>query len=364
MAELNIRGITKSYGKTKAVDGVSIDVRKGEYVTLLGPSGAGKTTLMRVIAGLTEQDSGEVWIGGKRVDRLASEQRRIAFLPQSYSLFPHMDVWGNVTFGPTAREWKPERVDIVGREMLEMVRLYRRKDAFPKELSGGMSQRCALARALAAEAQVLLLDEPLRALDARLRIQLRQEIRSLAKGLGLTVLHVTHDQEEAMAISDRIVILRRGRLVQAGTPHEIYERPASPFVMQFVGEANFLEGRVEPDGDGWGFGSDSGVEIEGIKGEIASMKRAVAGVKAERLVLTPMKVSKSVEGKVARRLFLGRFVMIEIETQACGLLRCKTTAAKAERLAEGAAVWAHIPPEHLRLFPPPEGGLPAELEVD
>ncbi len=363
MTGLVVKGITKRYGETVAVDDFSFDVKPGEYVTLLGPSGAGKTTLMRVVSGLTEQDSGEVQIDGKNVDGLTPEKRRIAFLPQTYSLFPHMDVWDNVTFGPTAREWQKDKVDLVGREMLEMVRLYKRKDAYPRELSGGMSQRCALARALAADAQILLLDEPLRALDARLRIELRHEIKLLAKELGLTVLHVTHDQEEAMAISDRIVVLRKGRLVQAGTPREIYESPATPFVMQFVGEANFFEGKLEKEDGGWEFEADCDLEIEGVRGEHLGAGRCVAGIKAERVVVRDAKSEETIDGMVVRRLFLGKYVMLEVET-ACGLLRCKMTAGDAVGRDEGKPVWLHIPPEHVRLFKVPATGLAAEMEVD
>ncbi|MFH0815587.1 MAG: ABC transporter ATP-binding protein [Methanobacteriota archaeon] len=363
MTTLVVKGITKKYGDTTAVDDFSFDVKPGEYVTLLGPSGAGKTTLMRVISGLTRQDSGEVFIDGKNVDGLAPEKRRIAFLPQTYSLFPHMDVWDNVTFGPKAREWRKDKVEIVGREMLEMVRLFKRKDAFPRELSGGMSQRCALARALAADAQILLLDEPLRALDARLRIELRHEIKVLAKELGLTVLHVTHDQEEAMAISDRILVLRKGRLVQAGTPKEIYESPSRPFVMQFVGEANFFEGKVENEDGAWEFEADRHLEIEGIQDDYEGLGRCVAGIKAERVAVGDKKTNTAIDGKVVRRLFLGKYVMLEVETE-CGLLRCKMTAREAAGRDEGKTVWIHLPPEHVKLFKVPSIGLAAELEVD
>jgi len=363
MTSLVVKGVSKKYGGTVAVDDFSFEVKAGEYVTLLGPSGAGKTTLMRIISGLTRQDSGEVFIDGKNVDDLNPEARRIAFLPQTYSLFPHMDVWNNVTFGPTAREWRKEKVDIVGREMLEMVRLYKRKDALPRELSGGMSQRCALARALAADAQILLLDEPLRALDARLRIELRHEIKLLAKELGLTVLHVTHDQEEAMAISDRIVVLRKGRLVQAGAPREIYESPATPFVMQFVGEADFFEGKVERAGDLWNFTADNGVEVKGLHGSYDGLDGCVAGIKAERVAVNQEKAEGAIEGKVVRRLFLGKYVMLEVETR-CGLLRCKVTARKIEGVEEGKRVWIHLPGDHLKLFKVPAIGLRAELEVD
>jgi ABC-type Fe3+/spermidine/putrescine transport system ATPase subunit len=177
------------------------------------------------------------------------------------------------------------------------------------------------------------------------------------------VLHVTHDQEEAMAISDRILVLRKGRLVQAGSPKDIYESPSTPFVMQFVGEANFFEGKMEKEDEGWEFEADGDLEIDGVPGDYEGLRRCVAGVKAERVVVSDKKAEKTIEGKVARRLFLGKYVMLEVET-GCGLLRCKMTAREAAGRDEGKAVWIHLPPEHVRIFKIPAIGLAAELEVD
>ncbi|UCD26743.1 MAG: ABC transporter ATP-binding protein, partial [Candidatus Bathyarchaeota archaeon] len=246
MPDVKLVSVTKTFdkGRIVAVDNVDLLVHNKEYLTLLGPSGCGKTTTLRMIAGLVEPDEGEVHIGGNLVTGLPPEDRDIGYVFQEYALFPHMDVWDNVTYGPRVKGWEERKRERVGREMLEMVRLYERTDAFPRELSGGMMQRVALARALSAGAKLLLLDEPLGALDAKIRTELRYELRKLVKDLELTAIHVTHDQAEAMAISDRIAVMRKGKILQVGTPQELYLNPQHIFVANFIGEANFLEGFV------------------------------------------------------------------------------------------------------------------------
>ena len=245
MVSLRVEGLRKTFPGIVALDHVDLRLRESEYVVILGPTGSGKTTLLRTIAGLARQDAGHVYFDDQLVDALPPFERGVAYLPQTYSLFGHLTVRENIEFGPTVQDWEPRRREAIAREMLDLVHLSERAGSFPAELSGGMQQRVALARALGTQARLLLLDEPLRALDARLRIELRQELRSLAKGVGITTLHVTHDQEEAISIADRIAVLRRGRVVQVGTPREVYESPESPFVANFVGEANFFEGVLQ-----------------------------------------------------------------------------------------------------------------------
>ena len=246
MPEVKLNNVVKTFDKGRiiAVDHVNLTVRDKEYLTLLGPSGCGKTTTLRMIAGLELPDEGEISIGEKRVSDLPPEYRDIGYVFQEYALFPHMDVWNNVTYGPRVKGWDEKKSNKIGREMLELVRLFERTDAFPSELSGGMKQRVALARALSSGSKLLLLDEPLGALDARIRTDLRYEIRKLVKDLQLTAIHVTHDQAEAMAISDRIAVMRKGKIMQVGTPQELYLNPQHIFVANFVGESNFLEGYV------------------------------------------------------------------------------------------------------------------------
>jgi spermidine/putrescine transport system ATP-binding protein len=244
--------VTKRFDEITALDGVNLSIEDGEYVCVLGPTGAGKTTLLRIMAGLLKSDEGEIYIDGKRVNDLPPEARDTVYMYQQYALFPHMTVWQNVSYGPEIKDWDGEKVEQLTTEILEMVRLAERRDAYPHELSGGMQQRVALSRGIASGARILLLDEPLGALDARLRVDLRAQLKQLVKDQGLTAVHVTHDQEEALMTADRVVVLRNGRVEQIGTPHEVYSRPQSIFVASFVGVS--IQVRRHKDwrhGSGW-----------------------------------------------------------------------------------------------------------------
>src|SRR3972149_5531267 len=250
MPDVRVVNLTKKFGEITALENVNLHIRDKEYFALLGPSGCGKTTLLRLIAGLIEPDSGEIYIGDKRVDDVPPEDRDIGFVFQTFALFPHMTVWENVLYGPKVKNFDLKEAETIGDEVLELVKLHERLNAYPNELSGGMMQRIAVARALAAGAKILLLDEPLGQLDAKVRNEIRYEIRKMAKDLNLTAIHVTHDQSEAMSISDRIAVIKQGRIVQVGTPQELYMHPGSLFVGHFIGESNFLEGDVLEMGGG------------------------------------------------------------------------------------------------------------------
>src|SRR3990170_4806682 len=250
MPNIRIVNLTKKFGNVTALENVNLEVHDQEYFALLGPSGCGKTTLLRLIAGLIEADSGEIWIGNKRVDDVPPEDRDIGFVFQTFALFPHMKVWDNVLYGPKVKNFNLKQAETIGDEVLELVKLHERLDAYPNELNGGMMQRIAVARALAAGAKTLLLDEPLGQLDAKVRTEIRYEIRKMAKDLKLTAIHVTHDQSEAMSISDRIAVIKKGKIVHVGTPQELYIQPDSIFVAHFIGESNFLEGTVSDAGNG------------------------------------------------------------------------------------------------------------------
>ncbi|HEU5300356.1 MAG TPA: ABC transporter ATP-binding protein [bacterium] len=240
--------ITKRFGRTVAVDGVSLDVDEGSFTTLLGPSGCGKTTLLRTVAGFYRPDAGDVFIRGVRITDVPAHRRNTAMVFQEYALFPHMTVAENVGYGLRLRRVPAAEAAQRSRQVLELVGLVGQEQKFPHQLSGGQQQRVALARALVVEPEVLLLDEPLSNLDAKLRIRVRSEIRGLQQQLGKTTVYVTHDQEEALAISDRIAVMDRGRIQQLGTPLAIYHHPANRFVADFVGLANFLEGEVSGPG--------------------------------------------------------------------------------------------------------------------
>jgi len=369
MPKIQLKGVTKTFGKKiVAVDDVSLEIYDKEYFSLIGPSGCGKTTLLRIIAGLIQPDKGEIYIDGTIVNNVPPEDRGIGFVFQTYALFPHMNVFDNVTYGPRVKAWEEKKATSLGRETLEMVRLYKRFDAYPHELSGGMMQRVAVARALAAGSKILLLDEPLGALDAKIRNELRYEIRRLVKDLELTAIHVTHDQAEAMAISDRIAVMKKGRILQVGTPHDLYMNPQQIFVANFIGESNFLEGRVI-----------------GIKGDIAeirlrgdlkvSAKKYEVSQKDERVVLAVRpeafeivrerrKVVNELNGVIDKVRFEGTDIRYEIRLVNDDFVIVAKPSLGGEWLQEGDEVRIGFSPEkgHLFLYPPK--GLVAELELE
>ena len=247
--QLHLQGLTKHYPGVAALDGIDLDIASGELVALLGPSGSGTTTLLRVIAGLLHADNGRVLFGDDDATRLSLRERNVGFVFQHYALFRHMTVAENIAFGlrsrPRAR--RPDKATITRRvqELLQLVQLPEHGGRYPDQLSGGQKQRIALARALAIDPSVLLLDEPFGALDAKVRLELRRWLRKLHDQTGQTTVFVTHDQEEALELADRGVVMRQGKVEQVGTPDQIYHTPASPYVFEFIGRANVLDGRVE-----------------------------------------------------------------------------------------------------------------------
>ena len=239
-----MQGLSRHYGPVVALDQLDLTVQAGELVALLGPSGCGKTTTLRLLAGLEDADTGQITVGGRDITRWPASKRDMGMVFQAYSLFPHMTVLQNVAFGLRLRRVHASERNRRAREMLELVGLDTQADRYPHQISGGQQQRVALARALAIEPQVLLLDEPLSALDAKVRAQLRDQIRRIQLEVGITTLFVTHDQEEALAIADRVGVMRDGRIEQLAPPTEVYSRPATPFVAEFVGLSNRLAGTV------------------------------------------------------------------------------------------------------------------------
>ena len=244
MIEIHLESVTKRFGNVVAVDDVSLDIEAGELYFLLGPSGCGKTTLLRCVAGFWQPDAGRIHFGGRDITDVPPHQRNTGMVFQNYALWPHLTVGENVAFGlrvrKVSRDERHRRVD----EALATVQMSAYASRTPNELSGGQQQRIALARALVIEPQCLLLDEPLSNLDAKLRLEMRGEIRRICKQAGLTAIYVTHDQKEALSIADRIAVLNDGRVEQTGTPHELYARPANRFVADFLGETNFVEGEL------------------------------------------------------------------------------------------------------------------------
>jgi len=243
---IRVANVTKRFGSFHAVDDVSVDVDSGSLVALLGPSGSGKSTLLRLIAGLEQADTGRIWITGEEATDRTVQDRQVGFVFQHFALFKHRTVRQNVAFGLELRKWKREAIKRRVDELLDLVQLKGYGSRFPSQLSGGQRQRVALARALAVQPRVLLLDEPFSALDAKVRKELRAWLRNLHDEMHVTTVIVTHDQEEAMEVADRIVVMNEGRIEQIGTPAEIYDHPASPFVMGFVGAVNVLPGGTLP----------------------------------------------------------------------------------------------------------------------
>jgi len=241
---LSIRAVGKGFGQREVLRGISLEVVSGEFLTILGESGSGKTTLLRLIAGFEQPDRGEIWMAGERLDRKPPYRRPVNTVFQSYALFPHLSVFENVAYGLRTQRVPKSEIPARVRQALDMVQMAEYAQSAPSRLSGGQQQRVALARALVNRPRVLLLDEPLSALDASLRRQMQTELKSLQRGVGITFIFVTHDQEEAMALSDRIALLRAGRLEQVAPPREIYARPATAYVAQFIGQTNLLRAQV------------------------------------------------------------------------------------------------------------------------
>ena len=264
-AKLRVRGLRKTYGSFVALEDASIEIREGEFLTLLGPSGSGKTTLLLAIAGLNEPDAGDIWIDGALATYLPPFRRDIGMVFQNYALFPHMTVFENIAFPLRMRRRPAAEIEAAVAQVLDVIRLPGVADRYPRQLSGGQQQRIALARALVYRPSIVLMDEPLGALDRKLREQLQAEIKRLHRELGLAMLYVTHDQEEALVLSDRICLMRDGRIAQIGTPQDLYFRPQSLFAADFLGESNLLPGRLVDMSDGYALVDlAAGARIRGV----------------------------------------------------------------------------------------------------
>jgi putative spermidine/putrescine transport system ATP-binding protein len=310
---LTLDDIVHRYGSSVAVDHVTLEIAAGELVALLGPSGCGKTTLLRIIGGFLQQTAGRVVVGGKRVDELPPRRREVGIVFQNYALFPHMNVHENIAYGLDARGFaRAEQKRRVG-EMLELVQMTALADRLPRELSGGQQQRVALARALAVHPRILLLDEPFAALDKNLRLDMQIEIKRIQRASGTTCIIVTHDQEEALSMADRVAVLNLGRLEQFGTPASVYDTPASLFVNRFVGSANVLSGVLAGiDGDTARIRLDTGdaLTARAPAAAIATGSKVVVCVRPENLRLTAG--DEGIAGTVEFGLPLGAVIVHEV----------------------------------------------------
>jgi ABC-type Fe3+/spermidine/putrescine transport system ATPase subunit len=368
MPTLRLFNVTKRFGEIKALDDLTFEVKNREYLCVLGSTGSGKTTLLRCIAGIVKPDEGDVYVDDAKSNLIPAEERNAVYVPQTYALFPHMNVLENVMFGPIAKEIEKSTAEETAMRVLKLVRLDKRADAFPNELSGGMQQRVALARGLASGAKLLLLDEPLGALDVRLRLELRTELRKLAKESGLTVIHVTHDQEEAMTIGDRILVLRKGQLQQHGSPYHVYNRPEKIFVANFVGNTNFLEAIVDHrNKEGGVVRLREELKIKVLDSSFEPGEAVIVAVREERTKVSSEPRSdqpNKLSGEVVEVHFLGSFIRYTMRLTNGDRLSARLPVHEEEMgIKQGDWVSVSFDTSDSHLYEYPPLGLQSELEA-
>ncbi|MDX6476476.1 MAG: putative spermidine/putrescine transport system ATP-binding protein [Gaiellaceae bacterium] len=364
MAYLELQDLHRDFGTVKALNGIDIALGEGEFLSLLGPSGCGKTTALRLVAGFDRPDQGRIVVDGKDLTNVSPNKRDMGMVFQAYSLFPNMTARQNVEFGLKIRgRDKTDRQKRVN-DLLELVGLGHAADRYPHQLSGGMQQRVALARALAIEPRVLLLDEPLSALDAKVRVQLREEIRRIQLELGITTLYVTHDQEEALAISDHVAVMYGGVIEQMGAPAEMYTAPATPFVAEFIGTMNRLESTILDPASGEVDYGGNRLNIDAARGRRQG-ERVLLLIRPESLELEASTNGASANGntltgEVITQTFLGPVTRLRVSGPNTSLIADMSTA-RAAALPVGASVVARIPAEGAKLLSLPDDGpaLPA-----
>lgn len=347
MAKVTIDRLSKHFGSSVAVEGFSLDIEDGELVAFLGPSGCGKTTTLRMIAGFIEPTAGTIHIGDQDVTHMPVHKRNTGMVFQRYALFPHMTVSENIMFGLEMHKVPAAERDKRVREVLDMVRMTQFRDRYPRQLSGGQQQRVAIARALVIQPRVFLLDEPLSNLDAKLRVDVREEIRSLQRDLGLTTIFVTHDQEEALAIADRMAIMYDGKVQQIGTPDALYERPENIFVADFLGKMNFFDGSVTEAGR---FTTGSSRQIVVPRAQAGTSK---VGVRPERVRLeNEAQGPNAMAGVVDSAVYLGSILDVRVKLDSGELVSSQMSNAGGHlrAYAPGTRVHACFQPEDCVVF--------------
>lgn len=359
--------MAKRFDRVLALDRVTFDVENGEYLCVLGPTGSGKTTLLRLIAGLLKPDEGTIFFDGRSVNTIEPHDRNAVYVPQQYALFLHLTVLENVAFGPLARDKSEVEALEIASKTLEMVKLSWRAQALPSELSGGMQQRVALARGLASGANLLLLDEPLGALDARLRLELRHRLRELVKQSGMTAIHVTHDRDEAMSVADRIMVLKAGRILDYGAPIRVYTRPTGIFVANLVGGASFLEGAVEAvTSDSSVVRMRGGLLIRAPSELLTIDEPVILGIRRERVRISPGKfeTENTLEGEIREARFLGstREYVIRL-TNGDTIVSRRFLEGENPAFAIGQRIRVSFEQRDVMIFAYPPQGLRKELEM-
>lgn len=374
MPEITLSGLVKRYGETTAANGLSLTIHDGEYLCILGPTGSGKTTCLRMICGLTTPDEGTVSYDGEDMTEVSTSDRHAAMLSQVYSLFPPLTVYENVMFAPKINQWSESDSKQIVKSMITLVHMENKISNYPHELSGGQQQRTALARALASNSKILLLDEPLRALDARLRLELRKELKSMAKEMKLTSVHVTHDQDEALEMADRIAIIRNGKIIQVGTPMDVFSNPETLFIANFVGRSNNFEGKVGKTYDSYTeFVLENGTILKARKSEISEDTFGVLAIKIGSTRAIAVKDSTELDqnvaewfmkGKVERILYEGVTITIEVDIDGVGRVSSKLPNRKFDDYQVGDEVIVDWLPERAIIFAISSEDIENELRLD
>lgn len=357
--DVEILGVTKQFGETKAVDNVTLKIERGKFYSFLGPSGCGKTTTLRMIAGFEQPTQGEIRIAGTDVQGLPPYRRNVNTVFQHYALFPHMTVLDNVAYGLKQKKTPPEEMKKRVHEALAMVRLSGREKSYPRQMSGGQQQRVALARALVNRPQVLLLDEPLGALDLKLRKAMQLELKTLQTQVGITFIYVTHDQEEALTMSDYIAVMNAGKVLQLDKPEAIYEHPTTRFVADFIGESNFLEARVKSQhGERVTVDPEGLTEVHAVSSSALSAgAHVIVAVRPERVLLvrTPFEeMPNQFQGRVENLVYTGSTTAYQVRLNGGILLTVRENNAgrvdAASDLSVGDQVYAYWAPENARIL--------------
>ena len=363
MPRIEARDVVKRFGSLTALDRTSFAIEDGEYVAILGPSGCGKTTRIKLLSGIWQPTEGRVLVDGRDVTSLSVEDRDLGYVFQNIVLFPHMDVWHNATYGPWVHDRHREDVDHVGREVLQLVDMLDDRGLFPSELSTGSQQKVALARALANHAKVLMLDEPLSGLDARVRLDLRYALRRVVKDLGLTAIHVTHDQEEAMSVADRVIVMRKGRIIESGPPEDLYDRPGGVFTANFIGESNFLEGAVRRIRADWAFVEfRSGYILRVPARGLMEGDPVVVAARPEWLGISKEAFGNVIPGRVENRLFLGATQRLQVRLFTYDLVSVDVPASQSLNTARDVMVSFHE--TNILVYPRPYEGLQEALKLE
>jgi ABC-type Fe3+/spermidine/putrescine transport system ATPase subunit len=353
MATIRLESVNRSFGAVRAVDNVSATIEEGKLFTLLGPSGCGKTTLLRLIAGLADVETGSIWFDDRRIEALPAHHRNTGMVFQNYAIFPNLTVEGNVAYGLRARKIDPADIPRRVEKALQRVRLGGYGPRWPHQLSGGQLQRVAIARVLVIEPAVLLFDEPLSNLDAQLRTEMRVEIRQLQQSLGLTTVYVTHDQEEALAISDRIAIMRSGKIEQVGSPEEIYQRPRTAFVAEFLGGSNMLPG-VAGTFDGHRTEVASCGTIIAVDGKVANAgQKLFLSIRPEALWLANGSDGPVLQAKLVLREFLGQIQRLHATLPDGTQIRISTLGSLQVTAAAGTELALAYDPAQIIVYAEP-----------